>query len=638
MGYVKTGTTLQLNLHLTEAGRRAIVSGTVMSSISKFALSDGDIDYRSSSNHADTVLNTNDSPQLGFIPNVTGDLNSCTTGVNQGYQIKDFIWKEPDGATINVTSQKFVAIGVKGTDGTTKFYKDNLVQEVYIHDYVVFCKLLAAKYIEDHKDILSDAPSTIEGSITDYFKDTLQVPTANSYKNFLDQMTEFGVGQYLDWWQQIKVWDGSTYETTNVKIKPYDEQTYFNNLALCGGGFVSTSGKDVNRGQYMGMNFENTSLRGVNLGSPFSMMFSSGLSNINNRAYPGAGPAGIGFGAFEMGYLNVGGVDTWNNDGESYPKFNMSTNQLGWATEVGGDFSMRNIFIGFVTSVDLEKSIGTGVDNLGNQGYTNINTTIPTARLITNVTNNNNSPEYYPIKLSRLTKKSGDYLKVGGKNNTDLGIKVTHTNHETDTFGLLGGSLRYGSNWTSVSKGLSSGSVQFNIEPSKGGNKFITSNNVKSKTEPYYTLFTSMMSKMDDLFISMASQNNSYWGTDTYSGGFQPGLSGSGQTQYSISIPCTWMVHSSDPSVAPCKVTVRFVYNQRAARIGGLPIMSTAGVNYYRLYDNSTFRFYGANGGTLSAFANDPRGHNSASSTSTPFQTSDNQPIFRQVVSGQEIT
>ena len=42
----------------------------------------------------------------------------------------------------------------------------------------------------------------------------------------------------------------------------------------------------------------------------------------------------IGFGASDIGYLNVGGVNTWNDTGESYPTFKMNTTTNGWSTEV----------------------------------------------------------------------------------------------------------------------------------------------------------------------------------------------------------------------------------------------------------------------------------------------------------------
>ena len=61
------------------------------------------------------------------------------------------------------------------------------------------------------------------------------------------------------------------------------------------------------------------------------------------------------------------------------------------------------------------------------------------------------SPTYYPIKLSRLTKKEGEYISVN--NEEGLGINITKTTHPSDTLGLLLGNLEYTSNWNTNQQG-----------------------------------------------------------------------------------------------------------------------------------------------------------------------------------------
>ena len=68
----------------------------------------------------------------------------------------------------------------------------------------------------------------------------------------------------------------------------------------------------------------------------------------------------------------------------------------------------------------------------------------------------------------------------------------------------------------------------------------VTPGRVAAQTEPYYTLSTRMMKMADDIFVGVASQNNNFWMTDTYSGGFRSGLSGSSINHYNISLPVTW--------------------------------------------------------------------------------------------------
>jgi hypothetical protein len=59
--------------------------------------------------------------------------------------------------------------------------------------------------------------------------------------------------------------------------------------------------------------------------------------------------------------------------------------------------------------------------------------------------------------------------------------------------------------------------------------------------------------------------------------------------------------------------------------------------NYYRIFDNDNFYFFGEAGETLDKFTRDPRGFNAASASTYPFQTSASTYIFRKLIKGQQL-
>ncbi len=641
MAYISSATTATLQLTLTDYGRERLIVGSkgIEVTFDRFGISDGDIDYRNTQAHADTTSTANNSAQLGFIPDVTGNRSNFRKAVNNGYKQKNFVYQTPQNTNLNrrQSSQKFVTVGVKGTNNAVDYYKDNVEIACYLHDYYVLNKLLAARYVADHKDTISFSPSTIESSCTTYFQETLGIKNDDQYIQFLNDLSNYGVGQYLDFWDSIKVYDGNSFETENIKLVPEKDFSYFNAVALAGGGSV---GSRTGRLENTGIDFSQTILKGLKVPSPFSLMFSPGLAT-NNVYIPGTGPAGIGFEAFDVGYLNVGGESPWNNSAEPYPTFTMTNAINGWSTnreitnneETGERIS--NMFIGFVTSVDMETAVPMSPEGFLNPGYSNFNTTIPTTRLVLNVNNNNSSTAYYPLKLKRLTKQKGNLVNVNNQNAKGMNITLAHP---SDTFGLLIGSLQYAANWNDSQLGLKSGAPYFTLQPSKDNGVYVNADRVATKQDPYYTLGTQMMKMADNIFVSLASQSNRYWRTDTYSGGYKSGLSGTGISSYNISIPITWNVHSlNSPTATPCKVTVRFIFNKDAVR-HSIPYENVSSQNYYRLFDSGLFLFYGEDGQSQASNSRDPRGHNYLSGSATySWQTSGGKALFRKVTRGTKI-
>tara|TARA_R110001583_G_scaffold44936_1_gene142160 strand:+ start:352 stop:1647 length:1296 start_codon:yes stop_codon:yes gene_type:complete len=429
----------------------------------------------------------------------------------------------------------------------------------------------------------------------------------------------------MNFWDSIKVYDGTTLKTSTIKLVADKDYSYYNALALAGGAYMG-------RGEHTGIDFAGTNLKGIKMASPFSMVFSPGLNDNSSRYIKGAGTAGIGFGAYDIGYLNAGGLSAWDTNLNPYPMFTMNSTLNGWATQT---YNIKSLFIGFVTTIDMESSVSLNDDGFGNEGYESISTTIPSARLVLNVATSDLSPTYYPIKLERLTTQVGEYVNISGKN--QKGINITETTHPTDTFGLLAGSLEYSSSWNRAEQGLKSSSPYFNLYPSKDNSNQSIAARVKSEQQPYYTLGTRMMKMADNIFVGVGGQNNNYWLTDTWSGGFKSGLSGASVSSYNISIPVTWSIYSQeDPQAAPCKVTVRFKFNKDAVT-ESISYNNVDAQNYYRTYDNATLKWYGEAGTDLSSYSDDPRGHGYTTGTTYAWQTEGGKALYRKLISGQLI-
>ena len=168
MGFITSSSTqTSLQLRLTDEGRERILKGgNLLTLFSKFAISDGDIDYRSTLKHANTSNTDINSPQNGYIPDVSGNKTNFRNAINDGFKLKSIVWAKPQ-ASLSVSSRpkKYVSIGFQETNGTVSYYKGTVEIDCYLNDYFILNKLLASRYIADHKDILSNAPTTIESSM-----------------------------------------------------------------------------------------------------------------------------------------------------------------------------------------------------------------------------------------------------------------------------------------------------------------------------------------------------------------------------------------------------------------------------------------------------------------------------------------
>ena len=84
------------------------------------------------------------------------------------------------------------------------------------------------------------------------------------------------------------------------------------------------------------------------------------------------------------------------------------------------------------------------------------------------------------------------------------------------------------------------------------------------------------------MFVGVSSQNNSFWKTNKYSGGYKSGLSGSSINEYNVSIPVSWVLESTAPkNTTPLNVTVNFIFNKGAITESiGYKILKPISENY----------------------------------------------------------
>ena len=139
------------------------------------------------------------------------------------------------------------------------------------------------------------------------------------------------------------------------------------------------------------------------------------------------------------------------------------------------------------------------------------------------------------------------------------------------------------------------------------------------------------------MFVGIASQSNSFWSTNKYTGGYKAGLSGESIDDYNVSIPVNWVLESSQSTnTTPLNVTVNFIFN-KGAITESIKYKNASSQNFYSIYDNSIFKFYGEDGVTRASSSPDPRGYGYASSGTTSYETNTGKKLFRKLISGEEI-
>ena len=86
MGFVSSASSVYLDVQLTNYGRGVVLTGDLKTRITKFSLSDIDIDYRLPINTGHTAAS-----QGGLIPDVSGNHVDCAAGINDGFKCSSYI-------------------------------------------------------------------------------------------------------------------------------------------------------------------------------------------------------------------------------------------------------------------------------------------------------------------------------------------------------------------------------------------------------------------------------------------------------------------------------------------------------------------------------------------------------------------
>mgnify|MGYP003115588458 FL=1 len=644
MGFVSSASSVYLDVQLTNYGRGVVLSGDLKTRISKFSLSDTDIDYRLPTNTGHTAVS-----QAGFIPDVSGNHVDCASGINDGFKCSSYLHQTVTPIDRGEEDVQ-VVVGIDKDLTGQKTYYSNVEVEVYMHDYYALCKLLSHIYAEDHKLLYENLGGGGSSTYTQFndtfltsFSSTSSISSGTwskqNIKSALEMIDTKHRGQFVDFWDCVNVnYPNLGLVEEKISITSSD-QIYMNNAAAVTGRLslrstigVGNNYETIQKTTHSGLQTLKGNTVGVST-SPFTVAFSSGEKTTKQ----GAGPAGLGFTTTEFGYLVLGSSVNWGtNSGYKYypstfPDYSVDYN-----------YDTTKYFLGFVHPVEFENApeltaqVPTGLgspvtvkgydeqDLQAKNTYGVVKTVLPTLKYaITRppVTPNTNTEEEEQVnKVSNLYEQAYDnsnssaskkysnfYYPIKGNRADNIKelIKTnlptipeyhqsTFTDHTIDTFSLLGTNLEY----TNVTVGTNMIGVEGNTVPSVEKLYTINAEDVKNGKH-YYNWFGRMMIEGDKFFKAIADNYNN--GNNTYPThvsqySARTGTQGSAEEidDFNVKIPMEFKLYSEEnPKALPatCKVTI--VYNKRAAKqsIGYSGFSDFASgdphVPYWRVYDRT---------------------------------------------------
>ena len=644
MGFVSSASSVYLDVQLTNYGRGVVLSGDLKTRISKFGLSDSDIDYRLPISTGHTTAS-----QGGLIPDVSGNHVNCASGVNDGFKCSSNIHQSLtaiDKGKQNVQ----VVVGIdKDLTGNKTYYSDVDV-EVYVHDYYALCKVLSHVYAEDHKLLYGSLNGGASSTYTEFNKTFLTSFSSNSsiaagvwdsqtIKSALELLNNRGRGQFIDFWDCVNVnYPNLGRVEENISITS-SEQIYMNNAAAVTGRLslrgLGPGYNTVQKTYDTGLQTLPGNTIGVST-SPFTLAFSSGEKSTKK----GAGAAGIGFTTTEFGYLVLGGGANWGSSSSSNSGYKYYPSVFpDYSVDI--NYDKTKYFLGFVQPVEFENAPeldfnitsqgGAQINIKGydqqdtqtNETYSQVKTVLPTLKYaitkppispsldpqtsdqIDKMSNlyeqsydNSNAGRYYsnfyyPIKQNRADEIK-ELIQTGMNSLVPQYHQSTFTDHPTDTFALLGTNFEY----TNGTKGTNKIGVGGNTVPSVEKLFTINSSDVKNGKH-YYNWFGRMMIEGDYFFRAVGdnyNNGNTTFKTHVSQFSARTGTANSadGIDDFNIKIPMEFKIYSdenSDALPATCKVTL--VYNKRAAKqsIGysGFSDFATGDphVPYWRVYDRT---------------------------------------------------
>ena len=289
MGYITKSTTVYLDLHMTNAGRRLLLQGSLSDNMIKFALGDTDVDYRNA-----LQLSS------GEVPDVTGEHLNCIFGVNGGYDIKRKL--EYAGGQMDYS-----------TDATVKFY---------VADMFTSLKALAMTQIPYHQWNGMSATT-----YTNYFK-TIQDAQGRNYSARYTQLfedMEYGLGR--GWFANLVdgfyVSEGGNIKNCSVKIEPESPKDGILLRKLTSAALVNQSNQTITN------NLEKTAKIGTRKTrayiSPFTVA-TEGLKS-DQGVFNGSGPLSICNALADYGYV-VGSII--NKKVTVYPEYGIKSDAGGY--------------------------------------------------------------------------------------------------------------------------------------------------------------------------------------------------------------------------------------------------------------------------------------------------------------------
>jgi len=409
MGFVQSASTQYIQTVLTNYGRGLLVSGTttglggLTNFVKKFGLSDIDIDYRQTSLTGHTA-------QLGFIPDVTGDLCDCCNGLNDGYLQSSYLcWQ---GCSTVTPQAKQMLVGIKKNATTPINYYDIAEVDVYLHDYFALLKLVSNLYAYD-QELFWKGNSLPSATASDFETEAAQKlglgasPNSTTIGGALKYLGKsvneggYGRGVFLDFWDDTLVYDPTSGAQTkeNVEISFGSQIDNNNHQILAGGSYLFSQGPastwstpgaqnnmspdlDFANGAYMDISqltpnvYGNTTIQKGGV-SPWTISFNHATTSGPDpgAVYKGAGPAGIGFPITDIGYMalptyetygqpgptvpgSAGQAQTWDNSsGVQYPYPYWPTSNQD-IIDAGGFWSNEIYFIGYSNPYQMENMFG----------------------------------------------------------------------------------------------------------------------------------------------------------------------------------------------------------------------------------------------------------------------------------------
>ena len=627
MAFITSASSVYLDVQLTNYGRGVVLTGDLQSRISKFTLSDTDIDYRQPTSTGHTATS-----QGGLIPDISGNHINCSKGINDGVKCSSYIHQTPE---IVDSGQKEaqVVVGIDKDMNGVKTYYSEVSVDVYMHDYYALCKLLSLIYSNDStllfKTLSSGGASTIieqQQAFLESFSATSQINNGvfgeNTIKTALELIQNKHRGQFLDFWDEVSVnYPNFGRVNENIFITS-SNQTYMNNAAaLTGRLALKTNTCNDKSGNYSTLQKYNkhglmTEVQGNNEGlsiSPFTLAFSSKGSNEDGKSFKGAGPAGIGFTTTEFGYLNLGTDIKWGGQTDYFPTFAKTFE--AYSKDI--NYDTKKYFLGFVHPVEFEnmksddymtgsKIQGTGVSAAGYENnssiksstYGRVKNVLPSLKygwstplgtpyiggdndidavnangqqismeenLQQKSLNKTYSNFYYPIKTTRA-QKIEKLLNFADKSwAATTSIKNYHQSTYTDHD--MDTFALLGTNFEYTNLISNNQGVEGGTIPSVEALYGISPD--EAAGNHYYNWFTRMMSSGDEFFKAIhtnESVGNKSFPTITEQ--YSAKTSGVEEIdEFNIRIPVSFTIHSSDNSDAiPATCKVNFVYNKLAAK------------------------------------------------------------------------